>query len=416
MNFVVLTKTGGMILGPIASLLGIIMDGLFKFTSSFGVMNIGLCIILFTLVVKLLMFPLTIKQQKSSKLMSIMQPEVAAIQKKYKGKSDQESMMKQNVEIQALYEKYGVSMTGGCLQLVIQMPILLALYRVIYNIPAYVSFVKDIFMGVVNALPADAPATLTQFAADNSINLKMIGEIAGPDKIVDFLYLLNPTQWHALQGVFPAAADIISQNSAIIEEMNAFAGINLATAPFHTGFVPNIAWIIPILAGLTQWFSVKLMTSAQPASNSDAPGANMMQSMNLMMPIMSAVFCFTFPAAIGIYWIASSVFQIIQQMAVNSFMNKMDIDEMIQKNVEKANKKREKKGLPPTKVTSNASASLKNIQAETEKEEAKMAEKLAKTEKIVKESTEYYNSSEPKPGSLAAKANMVKKYNEKHNK
>lgn len=98
MEFLVLTKVGG-ILGPFATVLGIIMDWLFKLTSIFGIQNIGLCIILFTLVTKLLMFPLTLKQQKSSKLMSIMQPELNAIQAKYKGKSDQESMMKQNVEI-----------------------------------------------------------------------------------------------------------------------------------------------------------------------------------------------------------------------------------------------------------------------------------------------------------------------------
>ena len=89
------------------------MDILFRFTSSFGVFNVGLCIILFTIVMKTLMIPLTIKQQKTTKLMSVMNP-----------------------EIQAVYEKYGTSMTGGCLPLLIQMPILLALYRVIYNIPA----------------------------------------------------------------------------------------------------------------------------------------------------------------------------------------------------------------------------------------------------------------------------------------
>lgn len=122
------------------------MDLLFRFTSSVGILNIGLCIILFTLVVKILMFPLTIKQQKSSKLMTVMQPEIQAIQNKYKGKTDNESMMKMNVETKAVYEKYGTSMTGGCLQLVIQLPILLALYRVIYNIPAYVSSVKTYFM------------------------------------------------------------------------------------------------------------------------------------------------------------------------------------------------------------------------------------------------------------------------------
>ena len=123
----VLTKAGS-ILGPIATVLGYVMDILFRFTSSFGVFNVGLCIILFTIVMKTLMIPLTIKQQKTTKLMSVMNPEIQAIQKKYKGKSDQESMQRQNVEIQAVYEKYGTSMTGGCLPLLIQMPILFGIY------------------------------------------------------------------------------------------------------------------------------------------------------------------------------------------------------------------------------------------------------------------------------------------------
>ena len=124
----VLTKAGS-ILGPIATVLGYVMDILFRFTSSFGVFNVGLCIILFTIVMKTLMIPLTIKQQKTTKLMSVMNPEIQAIQKKYKGKSDQESMQRQNVEIQAVYEKYGTSMTGGCLPLLIQMPIIIAMFR-----------------------------------------------------------------------------------------------------------------------------------------------------------------------------------------------------------------------------------------------------------------------------------------------
>ena len=98
----ILTKSGG-ILGPIASVLGIIMDVLFHITGQFGIFNVGLCIILFTIVTKMLMLPLTIKQQKSTKLMSVMNPEIQAIQTKYKGKNDQESMRRQNVELQAVY-------------------------------------------------------------------------------------------------------------------------------------------------------------------------------------------------------------------------------------------------------------------------------------------------------------------------
>ena len=94
MDLLVLTKTGG-ILGPFAQILGWIMEALFRFTSTFGIMNIGLCIILFTIVMKLLMLPLTLKQQKSSKLMAVMQPELQAIQKKYKGRSEERRVGKE---------------------------------------------------------------------------------------------------------------------------------------------------------------------------------------------------------------------------------------------------------------------------------------------------------------------------------
>jgi YidC/Oxa1 family membrane protein insertase len=421
-----------MILGPVSQILGMIMDLLFRLTSSVGILNIGLCIILFTLVVKILMFPLTIKQQKSSKLMAVMQPEIQAIQNKYKGKTDNESMMKMNVETKAVYEKYGTSMTGGCLQLVIQLPILFALYRVIYNIPAYVSSVKIYFMQVVYAitnvsniadLPEGAGASLLQFATDHNIPLTGItkigdlvgdtGEVLG-NKMVDILYKLNPEQWGELANRFPEAAAVITENSAAIEKMNSFLGINLATNPWQ-GFAPSAAWLIPILAGVSQWLSAKLMMSNQPQQDENSTSAQMMKQMNVMMPLMSVFFCFTFPAAIGIYWVASSVFQIIQQLIVNAYLNKVDMDEMIKKNLEKANAKRAKKGLPPQKISQSATVNVKNIQAAQQREEQARNEKLEKTKQQVKESNEYYNK-DANPGSLASKAAMVAKYNEKHNK
>ncbi len=419
MDFLVATKIGGF-LGPFAEILGYIMDAIFRFTSMFGVMNIGVCIILFTLIVKVLMFPLTVKQQKFTKLNAVMQPEIQAIQKKYQGKNDQDSMMKMNVETRAVYEKYGVSMTGGCLQLVIQLPILLALYRVIYNIPAYVSSVGDIFYGVADKLLGTVGGDvqvlanqLNDFATANKVNLSLISNFTTEPtnaKIVDFLYKLNPTQWGLLQDQYQV---IDSASIELVEKMNSFLGINLATMPWQ-GLMPNLAWLIPILAGLTQWYSTKLMSSNQKMSD-DAPGASMMKQMNIMMPLMSVFFCFTFPAGIGIYWIAQSVFMIIQQWIINRHLNNIDVDEMVKKNMEKANAKRAKKGLPPQKISQNASVSLKQMQAEEEKREKALEAKKARTAEQVKESTEYYNK-DPKPGSLAAKANMVKKYNEKHNK
>lgn len=413
----VLTKAGS-ILGPIATVLGYVMDILFRFTSSFGVFNVGLCIILFTIVMKTLMIPLTIKQQKTTKLMSVMNPEIQAIQKKYKGKSDQESMQRQNVEIQAVYEKYGTSMTGGCLPLLIQMPILLALYRVIYNIPAYVPSVRVYFDNVVTPLMGQADYAqklqeITNIATACGGKLDKF-DFTNANRLVDMLYKFSTSQWGELQLLFPAISDVIGQNAAVVERMNTFLGLNMAEAP---GWVPSFAWIIPILAAVSQWFSTKLMSGNQPSTSADAenPMAQSMKTMTTTMPLFSAFICITMPAGLGIYWIATSVVTIIQQLIVNAYMDKVNIDDMIAKNLEKVNKKRAKQGLPPAKVTQNATASLKAIKAEEEKEKVAEEVKKEKIAKQIEESSKYYNTN-AKPGSLASKAAMVQKYNEAHDK
>lgn len=413
----VLTKAGS-ILGPIATVLGYVMDILFRFTSSFGAFNVGLCIILFTIVMKTLMIPLTIKQQKTTKLMSVMNPEIQAIQKKYKGKSDQESMQRQNVEIQAVYEKYGTSMTGGCLPLLIQMPILLALYRVIYNIPAYVPSVRVYFDNVVTPLMGQADYAqklqeITNIATACGGKLDKF-DFTNANRLVDMLYKFSTAQWGELQSLFPAISDVIGQNAAVVERMNTFLGLNMAEAP---GWVPSFAWIIPVLAAVSQWFSTKLMSGNQPSTSGDAenPMAQSMKTMTTTMPLFSAFICITMPAGLGIYWIATSVVTIIQQLVVNAYMDKVNIDDMIAKNLEKVNKKRAKQGLPPAKVTQNATASLKAIKAEEEKEKAAEEVKKEKIAKQIEESSKYYNTN-AKPGSLASKAAMVQKYNEAHDK
>ena len=403
-------------MGPIASLFGYIMDFLFRITSSFGIFNIGLCIILFTIITKLLLFPLTIKQQKSAKLMSLMNPEIQAVQKKYKGKTDQTSMAKQQIEMKAIYEKYGSNPMAGCLPTLIQLPIILALYRVIYNIPAYVPSVRVFFDNVANALmqQPDYINKIADLAKGVGMSIEKT-DFSNIDKIVDMLYKFTPSNWSSLADIFPQISSVINENAATIEHMNSFFGINLATAPFDGGFANiNVAWIIPILAGLTQWISTKMISNLQKVDQ-DAPGAQMMNGMMVTMPLMSVVFCFTLPSAIGIYWVVQGVLQLIQQFFVNSYMNKVDVDELIRRNVEKMNKKRAKKGLPPAKVSETAAINLKTLQAREEKEEQEKAEKLSRNQKQVKESTDFYNS-DPKPGSLAAKARMVQKYNEKHSK
>ena len=394
----VLTKAGS-ILGPIATVLGYIMDILFRFTDTFGIMNVGLCIILFTIVMKMLMLPLTIKQQKTTKLMAVIK--------------------KQNVEIQAVYDKYGTSMTSGCLPMLIQLPILFALYRVIYNIPAYVPSVRVYFDNVVTPL-MQQPDYASLLSGITNLTSALGGtsienyDFANANKLVDMLYKFTTAQWGELEALFPSISGVIAENAAVVEQMNSFLGLNMAEAP---GWMPSFAWIIPILSALTQWLSAKLMSGrqAQSASDSDNPMAQSMKTMNVTMPIFSAFICVTLPCGIGIYWIATSVVTILQQLAINSYMDKVDIDEMVKKNLEKANKKRAKKGLPPAKITQNATASLKTLKEEEEKEKAAEEAKKERIAKQIEESNKLYNT-DAKPGSIAAKAAMVQKYNEAHEK
>ena len=360
----VLTKAGS-ILGPIATVLGYVMDILFRFTSSFGVFNVGLCIILFTIVMKTLMIPLTIKQQKTTKLMSVMNPEIQAIQKKYKGKSDQESM-----------------------------------HNVVTPLMGQADYAQKL-QEITNIATA-CGGKLDKFDFTNA------------NRLVDMLYKFSTSQWGELQSLFPAISDVIGQNAAVVERMNTFLGLNMAEAP---GWVPSFAWIIPVLAAVSQWFSTKLMSGNQPSTSADAenPMAQSMKTMTTTMPLFSAFICITMPAGLGIYWIATSVVTIIQQLIVNAYMDKVNIDDMIAKNLEKVNKKRAKQGLPPAKVTQNATASLKAIKAEEEKEKAAEEVKKEKIAKQIEESSKYYNTN-AKPGSLASKAAMVQKYNEAHDK
>ena len=180
-------------------------------------------------------------------------------------------MTKQQMEMQAIYEKYGSSPTAGCLPMLIQFPIIIALYRVIYNIPAYVPSVRIFFDNVVEPLQKqpDFINKIADVASSYGLAIDKI-DYNNADKVVDLLYKFTPSNWQALADTFPQISNVIAENASKIEQMNSFLGINLATAPF-TGFTNiTIAWLIPILAGLTQWFSTKLMSNTQQM-DPDAP-------------------------------------------------------------------------------------------------------------------------------------------------
>ena len=431
MEMILATKSGTPIIGQLATVMGWIMDGIYKLLNIFGIQNIGLCIIIFSILIYALMTPLQIKQQKFSKLSAVMQPELQKIQKKYKGKnSDQAAMQKMQEETQAVYQKYGVSPTGSCVQLAIQFPILMALYQVIYKIPAYVGSVKNILSAAVTNITAVNGYTdiLQNFIKDNKmtrVQLIMDGSKATSNSVTDFLYALSPSQWKSLAETsqFSGFSDTLNSTAKEISHVQDFLGLNIADQPLtyiKAAFVGGsiilaiVAILIPILAWATQMLNIKLMPQAAQQGNGDSQQDAMMNSMkpmNMVMPLMSAVFCFTFPVGLGIYWVASAAVRSVQQFVINKKMDKIDIQVLINENMKKMEKKREKAGLPPQKITNQAHQSVKNI---NKIEKGSSNTDVQSRAKKVEEA--YQKASNAKADSITAKANMVKAFDERNKK
>lgn len=426
MTEMILTQYTGMFIGPVAKLIGYIMNAIYLFMDKvFHIQNTSLCIIIFTLIIYLCLLPLTIKQQKFSKLTQKMQPEMDAVRKKYGNKKDQASMMAMQQETQMIYQKYGVSPTGSCVQLIIQMPILLAMWRVIDNIPAYVGSVKEQFSTVVDGIMSVTgyQDTMTNFLTEAGIrtvrlNFEGTTEQAA-NSIIDVLYKISGGAWDTLRESFTGLTGAIDTLEASLEHMNSFLGINIAYTPMN---LIKSGWsagdyllvigviLIPILSAGTQLLNIKLMPTAAPATGDNANSmASSMKMMNYMMPLMSFVMVFSVPVGMGIYWIAGAVIRSIQQIVINKHMEKIDLDDLIKKNQEKAKKKRAKKGIPENQIAAAARMNTRKLS-----DKAAVTETVEDKEEKLKRAVEY--SKNAKPGSLAAKANMVKEFNERNNK
>ena len=437
-----LSQNSTFIIGPIAKLLGFIMQGIFWVLDKIGIPNIGLSIIIFTIVIYLALLPLTIKQQKFSKLSAIMNPELTAIQNKYKGKSDQDSMMKMQEETKAVYAKYGVSPSGSCVQLLIQMPILFALYRVIYAIPAYVPQVKAAYTTLIDKLIymegspefmqtlSSAKYFTKQFSNKNFTYETPEGITYISNTFIDVLNRATNADWAALRAKFSMLGTDITNTITTLNRYNNFLGLNIALSPLETiksqwvsnsrnWFIIIGAIMIPLLSAATQWINIKLTPQANNnAQNADEnnPMMSSMKMMNNMMPLMSAFFCFTLPIGMGLYWIAGSVIRSIQQVAINKYIDSMDLDAIIAKNSEKYAEKLKKKGVLTNGLEKKLKAAAGNsgtVKQAIEKSESERKEEVKKANEYLKKTEK---KSEGGSKSLAEKANMVKNFNEKNNK
>lgn len=414
---VLMTTYQGAILGPIARLLGYILQGLYAALSVVGIENTGICMILFTFIVNALMMPMQVKQQKFAKMSTIMNPELMAIQEKYKGKKDQASQQKMSLETQAVYQKYGVSPVGGCLPMLISFPILIALYRVVYNIPAYVPQVYKVYDELARTLQS-AGVTVEQLAGKEYISsstyvvtqaVKAAAE-NGKDinYYVDVLSQFTSHGWDVLVKNYGQYADIIKTTASKATNINYFLGLNMADTPK----IKSVSVLIPILSIVTQFISMKISMAAnpQPDNMSENPTMQTMQTMNKTMPFVSGVMCLMFPIGVGIYWITGNVFRIFQSLCINLYFGKMDVDEMIQSNVEKAKKRYEKMGMDSSVLEKAAKTRTSNIDVNNTKKVTSNAGKSSVSDKAKKTSSKEVKrsgSGKYKEGSIAAYANML---------
>ena len=437
MSDILLTAYPGSILGPIAKLLGILMDWIYSGISNITggrVESVVLSIVIITIIIYMCLLPLTIKQQKFSKLSQKMQPEMQAIQAKYKNKKDQASMMAMQEETQLLYQKYGISPMGSCVQMLIQMPILFALYRVFYNIPAYLSGVKGSFTGLVDSIQQTSGYQDTLVSLMEKYNVvtssglnasnaaSKLADASGDtlsNYIIDILYKLPSKGWDALMDgkFFDGIQNAVEKTHDALLHFNYFLGLNISDTPWYiikSNFTDKpdkwllfviLALLIPVLSYLTQMLNIKLMPQA---TNGNDQMANQMKMMNLMMPLMSLFICFTVPVGLGIYWICSALVRGIQQFFVNRHIENLDLEAVMAKNEEKAKKKRKKMGLSEDYIKKAAQIKTKSID-----NKANVSVSAGTEEKLAK-AAEY--KANAKAGSLASKANMVKEFNERNSR
>ena len=436
MTNILLTPYDGAILGPVAKLLGVIMDAIYVFMHNvFGFENVGLSIIIFTIVIYTLMLPLTYKQQKFSKLSQAMQPELKAIQEKYKGRRDEAAQMAMNNETQMVYDKYGVSPMGSCGQMLIQMPILFALYRVFYNVPAYITAVRDKFIVIADEIMTydGFEEIMTKIQTDYKVVLNVKPDFVVSDTntidqvrnfIIDVIYkvpsidsLVKP---NANGEVYFSSLDSVSKvmNTGVeaFHEFNFFMGLNISDTPFNiikdnfavgNYLLVVAALLIPLLSYLTQVLNFKLMpTSNNKNDNQNSVMEQQMKMMNKTMPLMSLFFCFTLPVGLGLYWTVSAAYRSLQQVIINKVIQNMNLDDIIEKNKENAKKKQEKRGIYESQMREAAAMKTRTIESK-----ANINNYAELDSNATNNTPKNY-----KPGSMAAKANMVREYNERNSR
>ena len=279
-----------------------------QFCAKLCMNNYALALLLFALIVKLVLLPFGIKQQSTQVKAAKLRPKVAAIEKKYAGRTDRPTLQKKQQEIMELQQKEGVSPFGGCLPLLIQFPILIGLYNVIRNPFSYLLHKSGETIGKIAAQINFNPDLIAKHtSAEGVINYQKIGSAVNQLDLVPAVQGAERTE---------ALAELVDVSA--IPDFTLF-GLDLSQTPQNT-----FGWLllIPIFAGvmsyLTMWLSRKLSGTAQMMGNTDAQKSNLI--MDLLMPLISAYISYIYPAMLGIYWAYQSLFGLAQSLVLAKLM------------------------------------------------------------------------------------------------
>ena len=290
----------------IYEILGTVLNAIYKIIPDFG-----WSIIIFTAIIRLLLLPLTIKQQRSMVNMQKIQPELEKIQKKYA--NDKEKLSQETMKI---YQENNINPMGGCLPLLIQMPILIAVYNVIQKPVTYL-------------LKIDIPSKV--FDA-----LKGAANTAGVGTELDIVAFVNNNIDKANEALQKAGQSFDLSKLQIDFD---FLGLNIGLTPKTGGDI--LLYIIPVVCVITSFLVSKVGQMGQPKKSENAQ-ASQMNMMMYIFPFMTGYFCMILPAAMGIYWIAGNILQMIQTVVLNKIMNKNSNEPLVIEN-DKKNKSEKKK-------------------------------------------------------------------------
>lgn len=325
-QFVLLTKSTTIIIGQLADLLGLIMNGIYDFFfNTFGIESIGFSIIVFTIITRILMLPLAIKQQQSSIAMQKIQPEMKKIQNKYKNKKDRESQTKMQMEMQKLYKDNNANPVGGCLPLLVQMPVMFALFAVLRRIPAYIVRVNEVYQGIIGKVQGldQYESFITTLNESHKPSVSDF-DISNSNSVIDVLSQSSATEWVQFKETFSSVSGELDVLLDKLGDIYNFIGINLSAVPvdFSKGAagIMTVGLLIPILCFLGQLASMRL-TMAMTPSSGNGQQQQTQKTMMYMMPFITLIFVFQMPAGLGLYWLTGSVFQIFQTIAMKKFVH-----------------------------------------------------------------------------------------------